>query len=302
MIIHHNVDIKLYHLFINKALKYSEKFTFIPIRLKKDKDFIKCIFQTPLLFTPYGIKKTQNDKNIIDISFQNIENDKSQLNFHKNLEYIYNTVYNKYKYDYIVNNFFKNTDFNDCLRLKINDNTKIFDESKNIIERIENYSYGNFIIELEGLWLNEENIWFQWNLLQAKVRLPTHLTEYSFIDEIINHKKNDNKYDNKYDKMLKMGVPKEAVERQKLLDNKISKPFFNSIPPPPPPPPPPGILPKISTNVMTVPKIKASDLRNVVLKKRKPIEKKPIKKNPNHFEPPTLEELQTTLSKLRKTK
>lgn len=293
MIIHHSEDIKLYHLFINKALKYSEKFTFIPIRLKKDKDFIKCIFQTPLLFTPYGIKKTQNNKNIIDISFQNIENDKSQLNFHKNLEYIYNTVYNKYKYDYIVNKFLKNTDFNDCLRLKINDNTKIFDESKNIIEKIENYSYGNFIIELEGLWLNEENIWFQWNLLQGKVRLPTHLTEYSFIDEIIDHKKRDDKYD----KMLKMGVPKEAVERQKLLDNKISKPVFNSIPPPPPPP---GILPGKKIN--SISKIKASDLRNVVLKKSKPIEKKPIKKDPNHFEPPTLEELQTTLSRLRKTK
>jgi len=293
MIIHHSEDIKLYHLFINKALKYSEKFTFIPIRLKKDKDFIKCIFQTPLLFTPYGIKKTQNDKNIIDISFQNIENDKSQLNFHKNLEYIYNTVYNKYKYDYIVNKFLKNTDFNDCLRLKINDNTKIFDGSKNIIEKIENYSYGNFIIELEGLWLNEENIWFQWNLLQAKVRLPTHLTEYSFIDEIIDHKIRDDKYD----KMLKMGVPKEAVERQKLLDNKISKPVFNSIPPPPPPP---GILPEKKIN--SIPKIKASDLRNVVLKKSKPIGKKPIKKDPNHFEPPTLEELQTTLSRLRKTK
>ena len=295
MIIHHSEDIKLYHLFINKALKYSEKFTFIPIRLKKDKDFIKCIFQTPLLFTPYGIKKTQNNKNIIDLSFQNIENDKSQLNFHKNLEYIYNTVYNKYKYDYIVNKFLKNTDFNDCLRLKINDNTKIFDESKNIIEKIENYSYGNFIIELEGLWLNEENIWFQWNLLQGKVRLPTHLTEYSFIDEIIDHKKRDDKYD----KMLKMGVPKEAVERQKLLDNKMSKSVSNRIPPPPPPPPP-GILPEKKIN--SIPKIKASDLRNVVLKKSKPIEKKPIKKDPNHFEPPTLEELQTTLSRLRKTK
>ena len=97
--------------------------------------------------------------------------------------------------------------------------------------------------------------------------------------------------------MLKMGVPKEAVERQKLLDNKISKPVFNSIPPPPPPP---GILPEKKIN--SIPKIKASDLRNVVLKKSKPIEKKPIKKDPNHFEPPTLEELQTTLSRLRKTK
>ena len=63
-------------------------------------------------------------------------------------------------------------------------NTTIFDEYKNIIEKIENYSYGNFIIELEGLWLNEDNIWFQWNLLQAKIKIPTYLSEYSFIDEI----------------------------------------------------------------------------------------------------------------------
>ena len=256
---------------------------------------MKCIFQTPLLFTPYGIKKTQNDKNIIDISFQNIENDKSQSIFHKNLKYIYDTIYEKYKYDYIVNEFLKRTDFNDCLRLKLNDNTKIFDESKNNIQKIDNYSYGNFIIELEGLWLNEDNIWFQWNLLQAKIRLPTHLTEYSFIDEIVDHKKRDDKYD----KMLKMGVPKEAVERQRILDNKISKPIHKGIPKPPPPPPP-GMLPERSNS--NIPKIKASDLRNVVLKKSKPRVKKPVKKDPNHFEPPTLEELQTTLSRLRKTR
>lgn len=301
MIIHHSEKIKSYHLFIQKPLKYSNKFTFIPIRLKKEKDFIKCIFQTPLLFTPYGICKTQKDKNIIDISFQNIDNDKSQRFFHKNLKYIYNTVYEKYKYDYIVNDFLKTTDFNDCLRLKINDNTKIFDEYKNIIQKIDNYSYGNFIIELEGLWLNEDNIWFQWNLLQAKIKLQTHLTEYSFIDEIIDH----NKRDNKYDKMLKMGVPKEAVERQRTLDGRGNS--NKGIPtkgiPKPPPPPPPGMLPERSNKSTTiVPKINASDLINVVLKKGKPIDKKPIKKDPNHFEPPTLEELQTTLSRLRKTR
>ena len=299
MIIHHSENIKSYHLFIQKPLKYSDKFTFIPLRLKKEKEFIKCILQTPLLFTPYGICKTQSDKNIIDISFQNIENDKSQRLFHKNLKYIYDTVYEKYKYDYIVNDFLKRTDFNDCLRLKINDNTTIFDESKNIIEKIENYSYGNFIIELEGLWLNEDNIWFQWNLLQAKIKLQTHLTEYSFIDEIIDHK-----IDDKYDKMLKMGVPKAAVERQRLLDGKGNSKGIpaNGIPKPPPPPPP-GMLPERSNNtIKTVPKINASDLRNVVLKKGKPIDKKPIKKDPNHFEPPTLEELQTTLSRLRKTR
>ena len=297
MIIHHSENIKSYHLFIKKPLKYSDKFTFIPLRLEKDKGFIKFILQTPLLFTPYGIKKTQNGKNIIDLSFQNIENDKSQSIFYKNLKYIYETVYNKYKYDYIVNDFLKNTVFNDCLRLKINDNTKIFDESKNIIKKIDNYSYGNFIIELEGLWLNEDNIWFQWNLLQARIKMPTYLTEYSFIDEIIDHKIN-----NKYDKMLKMGVPKEAVERQKLLDNpsKLNPVKFKDIPPPPPPLPPSGILHENKIN--NIPKIKASDLRNVVLKKSKPIEKKPFKKVSNHFEPPTIEELQTTLSRLKSVK
>ena len=302
MIIHHSENIKSYHLFVQKPLKYSDKFTFIPLRLKKEKDFIKCILQTPLLFTPYGICKTQKDKNIIDISFQNIENDKSQRVFHKNLKYIYDTVYEKYKYDYIVNDFLKSTDFNDCLRLKMNSNTKIFDESKNIIEKIENYSYGNFIIELEGLWLNEDNIWFQWNLLQAKIKLPTHLTEYSFVDEIVVHK-----IDDKYDKMLKMGVPKAAVERQRLLDGKGTSKGISAKGIPKPPPPPPyinkGMLPERSNNtIKTVPKINASDLRNVVLKKGKPIDKKPIKKDPNHFEPPTLEELQTTLSRLRKTR
>ena len=295
MIIHHTENLKSYDLFIKKSLKYSDKFTFIPIRLKKDNDYLKCIFQTPLLFTPYGIQKTQNNKNIIDISFQNIDNDKNQNIFHNNLKYIYDTVYNKYKYDYIVNDFLKKTDFNDCLRLKINDNTKIFDESKNMIEKIDKYTYGNFIIELDGLWINEDNIWFQWNLLQAKIKLPTHLSEYSFIDEIIDHIKKDDKYD----KMLKMGVPKEAVERQRLLDGN-PKPPIKGIPLPPPLP---GILPeKSNITTSSVPKIKASDLKNVVLKKGKKIDKKPIKKESNHFEPPTLEELQTTLSRLRKTK
>ena len=35
MIIHHSENIKSYHLYIQKSLKYSEKFTFIPLRLKK---------------------------------------------------------------------------------------------------------------------------------------------------------------------------------------------------------------------------------------------------------------------------
>ena len=302
MIIHHSENLKKYSLCIQKPLKYSDKFTFVPLRLQKNNNYLKCIFQTPLLFTPYGIQQTPNNKSIIDISFQNMENDKSQKVFYKNLKHIYDCVYHKYKYDYIVNDFLKNTDFNECLRLKLTSNTLLYNESKAPIEKIDKYTYGTFIIELEGVWLNDDNIWFQWNLLQGKIKTPTYLSEYSFIDENKDENK-DKRLPNKYDKMLKMGVPREAVYRQKRLDG------YN-IPPPPPPPPsfPPMPMssfhpsaPPNNNTTNDIPKINASDLRNVVLKKGKHIPKKKIKNN-NNFEPPTKEELQTTLSRLRSTK
>ena len=70
MIIHHKEDFKQYKIFLCKSLKYSESFTFVPIMVRKEK-FNKCIFQTPLLFTPFGIQETTNHKKIIDLSFQN---------------------------------------------------------------------------------------------------------------------------------------------------------------------------------------------------------------------------------------
>ena len=286
MIIHHSENLDEYHLCVNKPLKYSDKFTFIPIKLQKENTYHKCIFQTPLLFTPFGTQVLMNGKKVIDLSFMNQTNDKSQKDFLKKLNHIYQCVDKKYKELYKVNLFLKGTDFNECIRLKMNENTSLYDETKNKIDKIDKFTYGHYIIELEGLWLNENDIWFQWILLQAKVKIPTHLKEYSFIEEIKD--KSD-----KYEKMLRLGVPKEAVSRQKILDGKGT----NNNPPPPPPP-----LPMNNKKSNDIPKIKASDLRSVTLKKTKPIIKKTIIKDPNHFEPPTLEELQTTLSRLKPTK
>ena len=289
MIIHHSEKLDDYHLCVNKPLKYSDKFTFIPIKLQKENTYHKCIFQTPLLFTPFGTQVLMNGKKVIDLSFMNQANDTSQRDFLKKLNHIYQCVNHKYNESYKVNLFLKGTDFNECIRLKMNENTSLYDETKNKIDKINKFTYGHYIIELEGLWLNENDIWFQWTLLQAKVKIPTHLKEYSFIAEI---KEIKEKIPDKYEKMLRLGVPKEAVSRQRILDEKGT----NKIPPPPPPPP------GMNNKSNDIPKIKASDLRSVTLKKTKPITKKIIIKDPNHFEPPTLEELQTTLSRLRPTK
>tara|TARA_B100000963_G_scaffold60379_1_gene48276 strand:- start:449 stop:1306 length:858 start_codon:yes stop_codon:yes gene_type:complete len=285
MIIHHKEDFSEYDICIFKSLKYSDTFTFIPIQLnhKNTNQLQKCIFQTPLLFSPFGIQTTKNNKKIIDVSFQNKENDNSLKQFEKTLTLIYKRIHHKYSKEYNINHFMKETDFENCLRLKITSDIQIYDENKSIVTTIQSFTYGYFIIHLHGLWLNKNEIWFQWDLLQAKVLIPTYLKEYSFIDEIQN--KN---LPSKYDKMIKMGVPEAAVQRQKMLDGKI-----------PPPPPPPGI--SLQTKSYTIPKIQASDLQSVTLKKGKPLPKKKINKNTN-FEPPSIEELQTTLSKLKSIK
>lgn len=275
MIIHHS-ELKDFNLGIKNPLKYSDEFTFIPLKIQYNHKFQDCIFQTPKLFIPYGKQKLDNGKFIMDLSFQNKQNDTMTNNFLKQLQIIYRLIQHKFK-DKQVNSFLKNTPFEECMRLKVNLNSSFFDPLKQKIYKIESFSYGSFIIQLHGLWIHENKIWFQWYLLQGKIERPTFLEEYAFHDE------KEEEKDNKYNKMKQMGVPIEAINLRKKLD-KI---------PPPPPPPMKSLKEKPS-------KIKASDLQNVVLKKIKPSMKKKIIPKHGLFEPPSLEELQTTLLKLKK--
>ena len=289
MIIHYKDNFNNYQLSSLKPLKYSDSFTFIPIQIlhKNNNKYHQCIFQTPYLFAPYGIQTIQNNKKIIDLSFLNKDNDKHTLSFLKILKSIDKIISKKYS-NYDVQHFLKDTLFDECMRLKVESNSLLFNQEKQLINTIESFSYGSFLIHFYGLWISDNKIWLQWYLIQAKIVKPIFFQEYSFIDELQQTKQTkQTKGINKYEKMLKMGVPKEAVEKQKLLDNATN----SNIPPPPPPP--------NFKNSLSIPKINASDLRKVILKKSKPIQKK-LKKKSGLFEPPSLEELQTTLSKLKK--
>ena len=178
MIIHHKDDFSQYQVALLRPLKYSESFTFIPIKLFRG-GYHQCILQTPLLFTPFGIQVLPNHKKIMDISFLNTSNDKSQHKFLENLRGIYNSINRNYKGHHVCNKFIKKTEYGECIRLKVSDNTGVFDESKNIVDEISRYTYGTFIIHLEGMWLNKGDIWFQWNLLQARMKTPFYLQKYS---------------------------------------------------------------------------------------------------------------------------
>ena len=266
-----------------KLLKYSEDFTFIPLKILNNNKFVSCVFQTPKLFIPYGKQKLENGKYIMDLSFQNKENDRDCEVFLNKLKEMYSLIKLNYG-DKNVNPFLKETPYDYTMRLKLSPSVRFYDTLKNNIYKVDPFVYGTFIIQLEGLWVCNGEIWFQWYILQGRIETPVLLNEYSFADETT-----------KYDKMKKMGIPQGAIDLQKKIDHDISitssKPFSKI----PPPPPPPSAL--FNTNKPVVAKIKAEDLRSIVLKKCVPTKKKVLQIG---FEPPSLEELQITLSNLKK--
>lgn len=311
MIIHHRDNISQYTMQFQKKLQYMDEFSFVPIKIVSETNTQSHIFQTPLLFTPYGIQTKENGKQTIDLSFMNKVNDPSLSQFVKNLQQIYSIVYKKYSSKYNVNQFLKQTIFDDCLRLKVNSNLPIFDQHKEKMQHISSFSYGWFLVNLHGLWFSETDVWFQWYLVQAKIIEPIRIHEYLFLEDTTDplmHSETtttQTKVLTKYDKMLKMGVPKEAVDRQRRIDrgNHMNS---GKIPVAPPPP-----LPGNTTSVKRSDpprKITSGDLQSVVL--RKPSERK-IKREPvvvesdsqmGFFEPPSLLDIQNTLKRLKSVK
>ena len=174
MILLGKLDIDIKNINFKKELKYSNHFSFVGLTyLKKD-----ILIQTSKLYCQYGINE-KYDKNFIDLSFRNIENDKSVNNLKNNLEKIYNLIKDKYKKFNVVN-YIKNLN----LRLKVKENMQIYDQKKNKIDKLLPNTYGNYIIYLQGFWIIENDIYFQWYVLQAKIDLPLFLEEYSFVDEM----------------------------------------------------------------------------------------------------------------------
>ena len=242
----HNQPINFKDINIKKFLKYSDNYTLIPIKYKNN----DLLIQTPKMYIPFG-EKTLYDKKYLDLSFQNIMNDKNIGLFYHNLETIHGKVL-KLFHEYNVDDLIKTYNNTNLLRLKITRDILNYDNNQNIIDKIINNTYGYFIIHLKGLWLNNEgNIYYYWELLQSKIDVPLYLSEYSFIDDLPKgYKGKGNGYKGKgksipppppppqliqpkpltkYDKMIKMGVPTNAVENKKKIDSKIRAEDLQSI-------------------------------------------------------------------------
>jgi len=227
----YNQTINPKNINIKKKLKYSEYCTLIPIKYNNN----DLIIQTPKMYIPYGEKYVYNNinKKYVDMSFLNIKNDDNIKIFYDNLNIIYYKINKFYEYD--VDDIIKKYNKNNLLRLKITKDILIYDQNKKNIDKIINNTYGSFIIHLQGLWLMNDTLYFHWELLQCKLDMPIYLSEYSFIDDvkpIINKGKGKGKskdtappppppppINSKYDRMIKMGIPKEAVLQKMRLED-----------------------------------------------------------------------------------
>ena len=126
-------------------------YTFIPIKY-----LIRYNIQTPKLFIPFNVS-VFNNKRYLDLSFQNIKNDKNIELLEENLKLLDEKVKESTK-KYKIIPFFRNFNNNHIIRFKILNNTLFFDQNKNQIKTIENLTYGSFIIHLNGLWLIDDKL------------------------------------------------------------------------------------------------------------------------------------------------
>ena len=215
---------------IYKKQEHLNGYTFVPIKYDNE-DFV---IQTPKLFIPFNISK-YNNKRYLELSFQNIKNDKNIKLLINNLELIHEKIKdNIKKYEirgFLKENYMKNLQ----MRVKVLDNTLFFDHNKNQITHIENLTYGSFIIHLHGLWIINGYVIFDWILLQGRIDMPLYLSEYAFIDEESVSQKGKGKGKgipppppppplNNFNKLLKMGISKEAIEHKMKMERVVFNP------------------------------------------------------------------------------
>ena len=296
MKIFHNENLSQITLKLGTRKKYSEEYSFIPINTFQGKKRIPFLIQTPQMFIPFGI--TQNEggvKSHCTISFHNQENDELTLNLLKDLKNIQIKIKDTYRDTLNVNPFLKASIYSECMKLKINASSKHYNNQKCKINKIECFSYGSFIIHLSGLWIQGEQMWFQWILIQSRIDDKLEINDYAFVDKKIPPPPPLPKSFSsisKYHSMIKVGVPKHAVI-QKMKQDQVDPHLLEKNE---------QILEKPSTNLIT-----ASMLQSIQLKKRnieqndKELEKKE-KKDKKDKRVPSLDEIQDALKRLKKTK
>ena len=144
---------------IKNNIKYFVKYNKDPL-----------IIQTPLLYIPFGIQE-YNTRNTLDIAFHNIKYSKQTEYFYNTINTIHNTILDILDTeDKTIFGIKHSVGYPPLLKLNV-DNTSVWNntQEKLSLEDINKNSFATFIIHLEGLYINQKNIGFIWNVFNKKI-------------------------------------------------------------------------------------------------------------------------------------
>ena len=257
-----------------------------------------CYIQTPYIFNRYAPSSFEGNlenKIHLDLQFEisdskNIDDNSKQINsFYEIISKIQRILKNrtrkknleKLKFVNSIkekdNRFTENKCYN--FRTKIhsmngNPYLRVFDSNRQTVKdhKLRPNVYIRYIIHLESIWYFEDTYGINWYIVQAEIKLPDILKNYSFYNEnepIEEKKEKEPSYEEqhygKYLKMLKMKIPEQAVKNKMIMDG-IDPSILDTIllkrrrilPIPPPPPPPP-----LAIGNLKLKKVEEKDIKKV---------------------------------------
>ena len=292
-------------IFINNIEYYS-------IKYKTNNEYNNWVVQTPLLFIPFNMTRYEGNNNYLDLSFLSHEHDKdinTFLNFVIKVNKIFknNKKFKRYKFKNSLKE--DNTSFfPERLRVNYNRNNNVLifnEENKKIdIKELKAKIYSKFLIQISNIWINKtkKEYGIIWNISQMK--LSTNLiyspNEFAFIEDE-DEKKEDISGDNPkykhYFFMKKIGLDINTIKHKLKKDNldpEIAYIIFENK------------KHKTETiyNTIKKPDIVRPNFLSMIgsdikLKKIKIVKKKT--QSPKNSLVPSQEDIQSALSKLRKT-
>lgn len=217
-IIHSSDTVDLKKITFKKNISFSKDLFKKSIKYNQNNLFI----QTPVLYIPFDI----NTYNKLDVSFLNLDKDMEIKLFYDLVNSISNKILNlKSLKDktFISSIKSKNSIFPERLRLNIINRKiiKLYNDSNEQItfNELKEKTYAKFIICPKDIWITTNKFGINWNIIQIKMYFRTDYfpKELVFLEDDTNIN-NNNIYD-KYFKMLKRGVPKDAIKQKLILDN-----------------------------------------------------------------------------------
>ena len=213
--------------------------------------------QTPTLYNPFDISRYDS----LDILINSIEDNLGFLDIIKYISSLAEKMANSYDLQYINSIKYNNHSPDRRLRLNISKSCGVFDKDKKKIDisHLKGKTMAKYIISPAYIWMNyvSKTYGIYWEVIQVKV-MKKNYDIYMFLDDdevtstgappppppppplphlpILNSFLPD-----KYNKMIKMGIPREAIENKMILDgidpglyfNKKSKDILNIIRPDP---------------------------------------------------------------------